>query len=222
MIAPPKPPSPDQLEALIKEARDRQRRRRIGIAAGIALVAAAATSAYAVLADGTGKPAALPDRGRAPAAGPCKAASGWQLRPGPGWSEPTGQHTAPIILNRNGSSSCVLRGYPTVVLRTASGRTIPFRYTHAGDMVVADKPPQSVRVAGDGKAFFLFNKYRCDLHDTMISRWLLVRLPGVTGLLRLRMPKYPIMDFCPGGGPSTTIAVSPVVSRLAQAAARLP
>jgi hypothetical protein len=40
MIAPPRPPSHDELEALIKEARARQLRRRLLGAAGVAIAAA--------------------------------------------------------------------------------------------------------------------------------------------------------------------------------------
>ncbi|HEY2741714.1 MAG TPA: DUF4232 domain-containing protein [Gaiellaceae bacterium] len=51
MIAPPKPPSHDDLEALIKEARERQLRRRLLGAAGIAIVAALGLSIYAFTLD---------------------------------------------------------------------------------------------------------------------------------------------------------------------------
>ena len=47
MIAPPKPPAHDELEALIKEARQRQLRRRLLGAAGVAVAAAIALGIYA-------------------------------------------------------------------------------------------------------------------------------------------------------------------------------
>ena len=52
MIAPPRPPSHDELEALIKEARARQLRRRLFGAAGTAIAAALGLSVYAVLIGG--------------------------------------------------------------------------------------------------------------------------------------------------------------------------
>src|SRR5690242_10716063 len=53
MLAPPRPPSHDELEALIKEARARQLRRRLLGAAGVAIASAVALSAYAfTLGDG--------------------------------------------------------------------------------------------------------------------------------------------------------------------------
>src|SRR5258706_5861248 len=52
MIAPPKPPSRDDVEALIKEARARQlRRRRLG-AAGVAIVAGVGLAVYALTTGG--------------------------------------------------------------------------------------------------------------------------------------------------------------------------
>jgi hypothetical protein len=52
MIAPPKPPSHDELEALIKEARERQLRRRLLCAAGAAIAAALGLSVYAFFSGG--------------------------------------------------------------------------------------------------------------------------------------------------------------------------
>jgi len=48
MIAPPRPPSPDDVEALIREAHARQARRRLLGAAGIAITVAIGLSAYAL------------------------------------------------------------------------------------------------------------------------------------------------------------------------------
>lgn len=49
VVAPPKPSRPDELEALIREARARQRRRRLIAAAGVAAAAAATLSVWAAL-----------------------------------------------------------------------------------------------------------------------------------------------------------------------------
>ena len=48
MIAPPRPPAQDQVELLIKEARERQLRRRLLGAAGVAVAAAIALGIYAL------------------------------------------------------------------------------------------------------------------------------------------------------------------------------
>jgi hypothetical protein len=221
MIAPPKPPPHDELEALIKEARERQLRRRLLGAAGVAIAAAVGLSLYAFFLGPTGKTGTT-GQGRPLAAAPCSTAAGWKLGLSGRWSEPTGQHTAPVVLKRLGSTPCTLDGYPRVALADAHGQALNFRYSHQGDLVVAAHPPHVVHVGGSGSAYFLLNKYRCDLRDTGIARWLRVSLPGVRGPLVLRLPHYPLLDYCPVKGPSTTIAVSPIVANLAQAAARLP
>lgn len=70
MIAPPKPPSHDELEALIKEARARQLRRRLLGAAGIAIAAAIGLSVYAFVSggklDSVGQPPAQGGRATGP------------------------------------------------------------------------------------------------------------------------------------------------------------
>jgi hypothetical protein len=52
MIAPPKPPAQDELELLIREARERQLRRRLLSAAGVAIAAAIGLSVYALAIGG--------------------------------------------------------------------------------------------------------------------------------------------------------------------------
>lgn len=221
MIAPPRLPSPEEIEALIKEARARQLRRRLLAAAGVAIATALGLSIYALLSGGTNG-AATAARGRSQAAAGCGVAAGWRLALDGDWSEPTGQQTAPVALTRTGASACTLNGYPTISLLNARGQALPFRYSHRGDLVVAAHPPQPIRVRGHGSAFFLLNKYRCDARATGVARTLRVSLTGMRGRLSLRLPHYPILDYCPVAGPSTSIAVSPLVANLQQAAARLP
>jgi hypothetical protein len=222
MIAPPRPPSHQELEALIKEARARQLRRRLLGSAGVAIAAALSLIVYVLVTGGT-HPVGTASRSRLQAVeAPCSAAAGWRLRLDGVWSEPTGQHTAPLAITRSGGSACTLAGYPRIRLFTARGDELGFRYSHRGDLVVAARPPHPVNVADGGAAYVLLNKYRCDARDTGIARLLRVTLPGVRGSLTLRLPHYPILDYCPVEGPSTTVAVSPLVARLTGATARLP
>jgi hypothetical protein len=214
MIAPPKPPS-HELEALIKEARARQLRRRLLGAAGIAIAAALALSAYALSTRPTERTGAT-SRSHTRAAIGCGVAGGWRLRPDGLWSEPTGQHTAPVAVIRTGAQPCVLDGYPSVVLLNGHGQRLAFSYSHRGDQVVTSRSPRVVHVDGHGSAFFLLNKYRCDIRSRSAARWLRVELPGVSGSLVMRL-RNQIIDFCPAEPPSRTIAVSPLVGKLTQA-----
>jgi Protein of unknown function (DUF4232) len=218
MIAPPRPPSRDELEALIKEARARQLRRRLLGAAGLAIAAALGLCIYAFLIGGTDRTATA-GGGQPQAGAACGIAGGWSLSLSSLWAEPTGQHTAPVVLKRLGSTPCTIAGYPRVVLLNVHRQPLGFRYSHRGDLVVAPRPPHPVHVGANGSAFFLLNKYRCDIRALSAARWLRVTLPGVSGALTLRLPHYPIIDYCPADPPSRTIAVSPIVGSLAQAAA---
>jgi hypothetical protein len=67
MIAPPKPPSHDELELLIKEARERQLRRRLFGTAGIAIAAALGLSVYAFVTGGSVNSVTPANAGRASA-----------------------------------------------------------------------------------------------------------------------------------------------------------
>jgi len=214
MIAPPKPPPHDELEALIREARARQQRRRLIGAAGVAIAAAVGLAAHALVV-GPARHTGTTSGGRARAATGCGVAGGWRLRPDGLWSEPTGQHTVPLAVTRTGSQSCTLDGYPTVVLLNRQGQRLAFNYSHH-DQVVTSHPPRAVHVGGHGSAFFMFDKYRCDIRSQSAARWVRVKLPGVSGWLVMQL-RNQIIDFCPAEPPSRTVAVSPLVAKLIQA-----
>ena len=109
----------------------------------------------------------------------------------------------------------MLDGYPTVVLLNSQGQPIAFDYGHH-DQVVTTHPPHVVHVDGNGSAFFLLNKYRCDIRSQSAARWLRVTLPGVSGSLVMQL-RNQIIDFCPAEPPSRTVAVSPLVGKIVQA-----
>src|SRR5437899_8908983 len=116
MIAPPKPPSHDDVEALIKEARERQVRRRLLGAAGVAVAAGLGLGAYALVTGGAHRAGTASDSRPQVVTAPCSAAAGWQLKLDGVWSEPTGHQTAPLAISRIGGSACTLAGYPKIVL----------------------------------------------------------------------------------------------------------
>ncbi len=113
MIAPPRPPSHDQLEALIKEARARQLRRRLLGAAGVAIVAAVGLSVYALTIWG-GAPSGL-TRGSPSGAPPLCRSS--QLSVNAIWDGASGNLFNFFTLTNRGPGVCsVPAGRPTVVL----------------------------------------------------------------------------------------------------------
>lgn len=130
-IASPPRPTQDESDALVREARARQRRRRLAVAAGIALVAALGLGVYAVFSGGKpyvkqgqgGRSSALESVPR------CRAA---QLRLSQGFGGAAGGSSEVIYTFRNAASrACVLRGWPSVRLKNASGKLLAVRTSHA-------------------------------------------------------------------------------------------
>ena len=110
MIAPPKPPSHDDLEALIKEARERQLRRRLLGAAVIAIAAAIGLGIYALAIDG-GRGATTGGSVTA-ALRVCRSS---QLSTSAEFAAAAGTTFLPIALKNPSSRACALpKGRPVV------------------------------------------------------------------------------------------------------------
>jgi len=127
VIAPPSPPSHDELEALIKEARARQLRRRLLGAAGVAVAAAMGLSVYAALGGGgprnAGRTAGDPGLAAAPL---CR---GSQLSTSIGFGAATGSLLGGAEIRNTGPATCSLpQGRPDTEIRL-HGRTLSVRET---------------------------------------------------------------------------------------------
>jgi hypothetical protein len=149
MIAPPERPSHDELEALIKEARERQLRRRLLGAAGVAIVSAIGLGVYAFVTGGrtdhgnSGSPTPLLS---APL---CRAS---QLSSIAGLNGAVGTLDGTVILTNKSADACSFpTGRPHVsvlwrgrVLPTQeagerqSGRPIPVLGPHSGVAIDMD------------------------------------------------------------------------------------
>jgi hypothetical protein len=125
MIAPPKPPAQDELEALIKEARERQLRRRLFAAAGVAIAAALGLSAYAFVAGGTvdnaAQPPAQAGRGGAPL---CRSS---QLAMSIGGQGATQMVLGGALIKNTGGAACALPTRRPVVRITWQGKPMDVR-----------------------------------------------------------------------------------------------
>lgn len=109
MLAPPKPPSYDELEALIKEARARQLRRRLLGAAAVATLAAIGLGSYALTSGGRGSAATSSSAGPAPPL--CRSA---QLSTSAGATAAAGTALLSVTM-ANTSRACTLpNGRPDV------------------------------------------------------------------------------------------------------------
>jgi len=120
MIAPPKRPPQDELEALIREARERQLRRRLLVAAGIAIAAAIGLGAYALTYGRTQYSATSGSPGAAVPA--CRSS---QLSASTGLGGAAGSLIGPVLIVNRSSVACALpRGRP-VVRVTFHGKRTP-------------------------------------------------------------------------------------------------
>jgi len=127
VVAPPEPPpARDDLEALIREARARQRRRRLTAAFVVGLAAAAAVGVYDGLA-GSGS-TNVGSRQRGPAAlSPLPRCRSDQLRlTAPKmWGAAAGSLIEDFTLTNSSQTTCALSGWPAVQRLGRSGRPIP-------------------------------------------------------------------------------------------------
>jgi hypothetical protein len=113
MIAPPRPPSHDEVEALIKEARERQLRRRLLGAAGVAVVAALGLAVYALTIGGTAHGGV---RGSSPLGG-APACRSSQLAGSSYWNGAAGTVINFFAIENRSSATCSLPlGRPAALL----------------------------------------------------------------------------------------------------------
>jgi hypothetical protein len=144
MIAPPKRPAQDELEALMKEARARQLRRRLLGAAGVAIAAALALAIYAVTL-GSGSSQSVRSAPLGPGGVPfCRSA---QISSNLDIPDGLTGLTAWLILANHGTTPCSLPLGPPTVQITWHGSVLPTHEVHGRDLLDASwEPIRIVRV----------------------------------------------------------------------------
>lgn len=125
MIAPPRPPSHDDLEALIKEARARQLRRRLFAAAGVAVAAALGLGVYAFATGGKVDKVAQPPAPGGRASVPrCRSS---QLAMSIGGQGATQMVLGGALITNTGAEACALPARRPVVRITWRGKPMQVR-----------------------------------------------------------------------------------------------
>jgi hypothetical protein len=195
--------------------------RAVVASALVSLVVAGCASAGGAHLTAAAPPAARPMSKAAsapPSAQAMRCSAGvLALRPGAYVSPMTGEHAVMYALTNHGSVTCALDGYPQVVLYSARGVALPFRYAKGGGAYVTHNKPAPVVLAPGASAYVLVAKYRCDLGIVRTAVTVQLTLPaagsatfagreavGGSGSLDL--------SYCRGGpnDPGQTVAVSPV------------
>jgi hypothetical protein len=181
---------------------------------------AVAGAALCVLGCGDSQPASARSESAAVRPTPCRP-SQLRIANGAQVSPATGQNPLSIVLNNRSARACVVRGYPAVAAMDAHGNRLPFRVSHSGDQMVTSRPPVAVRLLPRRSAFFVLNKYRCDLGNLNVAKRLRVAVPGVDTSARLTVaiPTYPVIAYCGRNDPGSVITISPIEPTLADALA---
>jgi Protein of unknown function (DUF4232) len=126
---------------------------------------------------------------------------------GGGFSEPTGQHTVPLLISNTSTNGCYLFGYPQVAFVDGAGHTIPFQIQSSGDQVVTSAQPGRVDLAPHGLAYVTLNKYRCDTGDVTQATAVRITPPGVSASLEVAISG---IAYCGPGDPGSIVQVSPI------------
>ena len=120
MIAPPKTPSHDELELLIKEARARQLRRRLFSAASVAIAAVVALATYALLSDSGQTGSSTGSARKSPPV--CRSS---QLSTSFSVGGAAGTALGPMSLANTSSRACAIPDLKPVVRVSFRGKLVP-------------------------------------------------------------------------------------------------
>ena len=204
MIAPPKPPSHDELEALIKEARARQLRRRLLAAAGVAIAAGLGLSVYALTVGGNRPTSGATQRG--PASVPlCRSD---QLSGSAGFQGATQTMLGDVTLINTSQTACSLpQQRPGVSIRW-----------HGKQLQTEEEPnpnappwPRAHVLAPGAKAGVYFQWFSCGGSGPKAAVRPTFALRFGHGLLVTARSADVTPPFCGGLGGRRTLGVSPAL-----------
>jgi hypothetical protein len=131
----------------------------------------------------------------------------------------TGEQAIAVNLTNVGRQSCLLIGYPAVVVR-AGGRALPFTYDDGGGPYLTTALPKLLTLRPRDHAEFVVAKYRCDAGELRAATSMQVWIPGVGGSweISLARPYIGWISLCrkfKANGPpdpGNTINVSPLTT----------
>jgi hypothetical protein len=189
MIAPPRPPAHDELEALIKEARERQLRRRLLGAAGLAIAAALGLSVYA-FATGAGH-ARTPTSSEGPAGVPLCRSS--QLSASSNWNGAAGTLINFFtIANRSGSACSLplLRPSATLWWHGSPLRVQESRPNNGFGLGPRSKPLHTLAPDGRAVLYMQWSNW-CGRPQRGLIANITLRFPGGLGVTARDVPGQP-------------------------------
>jgi Domain of unknown function (DUF4232) len=214
IASPPHQPAQDESDALVREARARQRRRRLLLTAAIGGAAALGLSVYAVVS-GRVPNAKQTDGGRSLVVGSSRRCVPTQLRAsGPRTNGAyAGHFVEDFTLTNVAGRSCTLRGWPNMAALVRGGHRIRLEAGHwrirNGSVTAPGHllPVREVILRPRGAASFnvvATDRFMLSHRSCVFSRVWLVTPPGT---------RVPLRIVLPGGGYCATgLLVTPLVA----------
>jgi hypothetical protein len=98
----------------------------------------------------------------------------------------TGEQAIVIEVANHNHYTCLLVGYPAVVILAGKHR-LPFTYNDGGGPYVSVAAPRLLRLHPGEHASFVVAKYRCDVGELAVGTSLGLWLPGVPGRKNLAL-----------------------------------
>jgi hypothetical protein len=208
MIAPPKPPAPDERELLIREARERQLRRRLLGAAGVAVAAAIGLSLYAFGTSGNSDRTSGGSPNTSPGAPLCRAS---QLSASANGLNGGGFGTmdGPAVVTNVSDTACSLPSGRPRIRMLWRGRILPTRETKG-----ASQGPALLVLAPHKRAaiFLTWSNWCGKPTEGTVSRIRATFLLRFGGELRVDAPGWvATMPGCLSPRHGSVLAVSPPV-----------
>jgi hypothetical protein len=130
------------------------------------------------------------------------------LTAGPAVSEATEQDTVVFEYRNISRSTCVIDGYPMVILMSGAGRSLAYKYRDGGDQMLTSRPPTAVSLPAGGVAFSAINKNSCVTYQQSAAVRAEVIPPGNSEALVLRLPRA--LGYCGANDLGHMVDVAPV------------
>jgi hypothetical protein len=205
-------------EALIKEARRRQQRRRLSIMACVLVLAVVSAVLVSHLTSPAKKTTTRTVTKPTTAVPTCHA-SQLLAANGPPLGGATDERSFTLTVTNRGHRPCALDGYPRVLLFSAAGTVLDLRQMSHSQYVTAASP-RRVLLGIDASAYVLVAKSGCVIGDLQRASQARLMLSGTGADIAFTIPivrSVGALALCKGGpsDPGNSIAVSSVESTLA-------
>jgi hypothetical protein len=212
----------DPGELLIKEAREASRRRRLNWITVFIVVAVLASLIVAATV-GNSKPANQIGSGNKNPKGsaltilPCTSTA-VSISNGPLVSPAQEEDAHSLKITNASSKSCLMSGFPRLVVYGPTGAVIPFHLVHhpTADFALTSKPPKPFALATHKSAYVLFEQFSCMAGTETTTTKVALLLPKATHPTKVLTLLRPIAHCVgPSASQANPIGISPIEPTMA-------